>query len=69
MKLLTPLGVASLDEELPAWEHTRDTLRPHQALSSLTPLQFLTRYTSQREVKRHQATGRVQAVAPAGLIG
>jgi len=34
--------------QLPAWEHTHDTLRPHQALGPLTPLQFLTRYTSQR---------------------
>ena len=36
------LEVAALNQELRTWEHTYNTIRPHQALGYLTPLQFLT---------------------------
>ncbi|MBI2936288.1 MAG: transposase [Chloroflexi bacterium] len=36
------LEVAALNRELVAWERVYNTIRPHQALGYLTPLQFLT---------------------------
>lgn len=36
-----PWTVSALNQELLAWEHTYNTMRPHQALCYLTPLQFL----------------------------
>lgn len=36
--------VAELNRELRTWEHTYNTVRPHQALDYLTPLEFLTRW-------------------------
>ena len=35
------LEVATLNQELLAWERTYNTVRPHQALGYLTPLQFV----------------------------
>jgi len=35
------LDVATLNQELIAWERIYNTVRPHQALDYLTPLQFL----------------------------
>lgn len=43
------LEVAPLNQELRGWEHTYNTVRPHQALGYLTPQQFITRWQSQRE--------------------
>ena len=55
------LQVAPLNRELMAWERVYNTIRPHQALDYLTPLQFVTRWLSRgKEVKCHQSTGRVQ---------
>ena len=34
------LEIASLNRELMAWEHTYNTVRPHQALGYLTPQAF-----------------------------
>ncbi|HID09737.1 MAG TPA: transposase [Candidatus Latescibacteria bacterium] len=44
-----PLEVAPLNRELKAWEHTYNTVRPHQALGYLTPYQFLTQWQRQRK--------------------
>ena len=44
-----PLEVAPLNQELRAWEHTYNTVRPHQALDYLTPYQFLTQWQHQRK--------------------
>ena len=41
------LEVASLNQELRAWERTYNTIRPHQALNYLTPQQFVTPWLSQ----------------------
>ncbi|MCH8283533.1 MAG: transposase [Chloroflexi bacterium] len=43
------LEVATLNQELQAWEHTYNTVRPHQALGYLTPQQFLRQWQSQRK--------------------
>ena len=43
------LEVATLNRELKAWEHTYNTIRPHQALGYLTPLQFVTQWQRQRK--------------------
>jgi putative transposase len=44
-----------LNEALRKWEHVYDTVRPHQALGYLTPLQFLQQYHHNRkEVMCHQ---------------
>ncbi len=40
--------IADLEKELLEWEHTYNTVRPHQALVYLTPLEFL-------ELKRKEA--------------
>ncbi len=54
------LEVAALNQELMAWEYTYNTIRPHQALGYLTPLQFVTQWYHQRkEAKCHPSTGRV----------
>ena len=54
------LHVATLNQELRAWEHTYNTVRPHQALNYLTPHQFVTRWLSlKKEVMCHPSTGRV----------
>ena len=44
-----PLEVAPLNQELKAWEHVYNTVRPHQALDYLTPYQPLTQWQHQRE--------------------
>ena len=36
-----PLEIPALNQALRAWEHTYNTVRPHQALGYLTPQQFL----------------------------
>ena len=49
------LEIAPLNRELLAWEHTYNTLRPHQALGYLTPLQFLSQRQSQfQQAECHQ---------------
>ncbi len=48
------LEVAALNRELLVWEHTCNTVRPHQALGYLTPHQFVTQWQHQRkEAKWH----------------
>lgn len=44
-----PLEVAPLNRELKAWEHTYNTVRPHQALGYLTPYQFVAQWQRQRK--------------------
>jgi len=39
-----PLTVTALGPELRAWEHVYNTVRPHQSLGYLTPLQFWEAY-------------------------
>ena len=57
------LQIATLNQELRAWELTYNTIRPHQALNYLTPQQFITHWLSQKkEVQSHPSTGRVQRV-------
>ena len=43
------LEVATLNQELRAWERTYNTIRPHQALGYLTPHQFVTQWQRQRK--------------------
>lgn len=48
------LEMATLNQELLAWEHIYNTIRPHQALGYLTPHQFVTQWQHQRkEAKCH----------------
>jgi transposase InsO family protein len=44
------LEMAALNRELRQWEKTYNTVRPHQSLGYLTPLQFLQQWHSQRKV-------------------
>ncbi|HUZ47357.1 MAG TPA: integrase core domain-containing protein [Terriglobia bacterium] len=48
---ITPfsLPIAELNRQLLAWEHTYNTIRPHQALGYLTPLEFLAQSSPQRK--------------------
>lgn len=48
---ITPfsLPLTELNRELRDWERTYNTVRPHQALGYLTPLQFLAQSSSQRK--------------------
>ena len=48
---ITPfsLPIANLNRDLQAWEHTYNTVRPHQALGYRTPLEFLAQSSPQRE--------------------
>ncbi|MBF8267183.1 MAG: Integrase catalytic region [Dehalococcoidia bacterium] len=49
-----PLQVPALNKELLAWEHTYNTIRPHQALAYLTPHQFVPQWQHQgKESKCH----------------
>ena len=58
------LDVATLNQELQAWELTYNTIRPHQALGYLTPQQYITKWQLQRkETMCHSSTGRVQRIA------
>ena len=43
------LEVATLNQELLAWERTYNTVRLHQALRCLTPYQFVSQWQSQRK--------------------
>jgi putative transposase len=43
------LEMKKLNRELRAWENIYNTVRPHQALGYLTPLQFLRQNSSQRK--------------------
>ena len=48
------LEIAALNKRLLAWEHTYNTIRPHQALGYFTPYQFLTQWQRLRkEAKCH----------------
>ena len=61
------LEMALLNQELQAWEHIYNTVRPHQALGYLTPHQFVTRWQHQwKEAKCHQSTGRVHRIDTPG---
>lgn len=42
-------NVAHLNPQLRRWEHVYNTVRPHQALGYLTPLEFLERWKSQQK--------------------
>jgi len=42
-------NVAQLNPQLRRWEHIYNTVRPHQALRYLTPLEFLERWKSQQQ--------------------
>ena len=44
------LEMAALNRELREWEKTYNTVRPHQSLGYLTPLQFLQQWHSERKV-------------------
>ena len=58
------LQMKTLNRELRQWERIYNTVRPHQALGYLTPLQFLQRGPSERkDGECQQSTGRVHAVA------
>lgn len=46
---LAPPTVAALGGELRAWETTYNTVRPHQALGYLTPLEWVTLWKADRE--------------------
>src|SRR3990172_642634 len=49
-----PLQMPALNQQLLAWERVYNTVRPHQALGYLTPLQFLTqRHHQKKEAKCH----------------
>ena len=48
-EVLTQKIEAELNRELLAWEQTYNTIRPHQALGYLTPLEFLTQSSPQRK--------------------
>ena len=41
--------ISALNRELQAWEHTYNTVRPHQALGYLTPAEFLAQSQPQRK--------------------
>lgn len=43
-------SVAYLNPQLPRWEHIYNTVRPHQALRYLTPLEFIERWKSQQKI-------------------
>ena len=48
------LELATLNQELQAWERVYNTVRPHQALGYLTPHEFLAQWQSQsKEAKCH----------------
>ncbi len=49
--MVTPcaLELAALNHVLRAWEHTYNTVRPHQALGNLSPQQFLRQHRAGRE--------------------
>jgi transposase InsO family protein len=42
-------NVGHLNPQLRRWEHIYNTVRPHQALGYLTPLEFLERWESQQK--------------------
>src|SRR5271167_1053006 len=42
-------NIAQLNPQLRRWEHIYNTVRPHQALRYLTPLEFLERWKSQQK--------------------
>ena len=44
-----PLEITLLNRELLEWEHTYNTVRPHQALGYLTPEQFLVKFPQRKE--------------------
>ncbi len=45
-----PLEITALNQALLAWEHTYNTLRPHQALGYLTPQQYLLQSQQERRM-------------------
>lgn len=45
-----PLDMAGLNQALLAWERTYNTIRPHQALGYLTPLQYLLQCRKERRM-------------------
>lgn len=43
-----PLEIPELNQKLRAWEIVYDTIRPHQALSYLTPLEYITKLQKEK---------------------
>ena len=55
------LEMAPLNQALLNWEKVYNTIRPHQSLGYLTPLQFLRQhYNLKKDLVCHQSTERVQ---------
>ena len=50
------LEIASLNRELMAWEHTYNTVRPHQALGYLTPQAFWQRWQQEHPSDKENGT-------------
>lgn len=50
------LEVAALNQELLAWEHTYNTVRPHQALKYLTPWVFWQRWLLEHPPEKEKGT-------------
>ena len=46
-----PLEIPSLNQALQAWEHTNNTVRPHQTLGYLTPQEFLLKFAKNERSK------------------
>jgi len=44
-----PLDIAGLNQALRVWEHTYNTIRPHQALDYFTPRQYLLQCQQEKE--------------------
>ena len=51
-----PLEIAALNQELRLWEHTYNTVRPHQALGYLTPSAFWQLWVSQHPPDKENGT-------------
>lgn len=43
------LDIATLNQELRAWETVYNTIRPHQALKYLTPLEYITKFHTRKD--------------------
>lgn len=43
-----PTEIPALNKELKKWEHIYNTIRPHQALNYLTPLEYITQWRKQK---------------------
>lgn len=69
VRAFTDWTVTAINREARAWERTYNTVRPHQALGYLTPLEFLRGARREAQASRPNRAPRASAPESRGALG